>query len=274
MGQPLISIIIPCYNQAQYLDECLQSVLDQTYQNWECIIVNDGSPDHTEDVALRWVERDVRFKYFKKENGGLSSARNFGIEKAAGEWILPLDSDDKIGNNYLKYSSDHFSKNPHIIYCCAEYFGIQQGTIIIEEFVDKDLLLHNFLFCSSFFKKQSWKSINGYDEKMLEGYEDWEFWINMYSYFGHLQIFKINYNGFYYRKKEISLLTEATQKHASKLQDYIFTKHIDLYKNNIFSFSEYQIKYKRYLKQNKWLNDKVNSKRYKMLDNLLGFFKI
>lgn len=54
---PLISVVVPCYNQAQYLDECLQSVLDQAYKDWECIIVNDGSPDHTEEVAKKWVEK-------------------------------------------------------------------------------------------------------------------------------------------------------------------------------------------------------------------------
>jgi glycosyltransferase involved in cell wall biosynthesis len=59
---PLISVIVPCYNQAQYLDECLQSVLDQTYQNWECIIVNDGSPDHTEEIAKKWVEKTSALK--------------------------------------------------------------------------------------------------------------------------------------------------------------------------------------------------------------------
>ena len=93
---PLISVIVPCYNQAQYLDECLQSVLDQTYQNWECIIVNDGSPDNTEEIALQWTAKDPRFTYLKKENGGLSSARNAGIEVAQGEWIQFLDCDDKI----------------------------------------------------------------------------------------------------------------------------------------------------------------------------------
>lgn len=93
---PLISVIVPCYNQAQYLDECLQSVLDQTYTDWECIIVNDGSPDHTEEVAKKWLEKDPRFRYIDKENGGLSSARNAGLKEAKGEWIQFLDSDDKI----------------------------------------------------------------------------------------------------------------------------------------------------------------------------------
>ncbi len=63
---PLISVIVPCYNQAQYLDECLQSVLNQIYTDWECIIVNDGSPDHTEEIAKKWLEKDPRFRYINK----------------------------------------------------------------------------------------------------------------------------------------------------------------------------------------------------------------
>ena len=119
---PLISVIVPCYNQAQYLDECLQSVLDQTYTDWECIIVNDGSPDHTEEIAKKWVEKDTRFIYLSKENGGLSSARNAGIEIAKGEWILPLDADDKIGNLYLELGEKEFDKDYTIVYCDAAFF--------------------------------------------------------------------------------------------------------------------------------------------------------
>lgn len=93
---PKISVIVPCYNQAVYLDECLQSVLDQTFQDWECIIVNDGSTDQTEETAIKWTEKDKRFTYISKKNGGLSSARNAGLEKASGEYIQFLDSDDMI----------------------------------------------------------------------------------------------------------------------------------------------------------------------------------
>ncbi|MFV8358229.1 glycosyltransferase family 2 protein, partial [Flavobacterium sp. XS1P32] len=92
MNNPQVSIIVPCFNQAQYLSEALKSVLEQTYENWECIIVNDGSPDDTKQIAQKWVEKDSRFKYIFKENGGLSSARNEGINYAKGTFILPLDA--------------------------------------------------------------------------------------------------------------------------------------------------------------------------------------
>ncbi|REC80206.1 glycosyltransferase family 2 protein [Chryseobacterium elymi] len=96
MNNTLISVVVPCYNQAAYLDECLQSVLDQTHQNWECIIVNDGSTDHTEETAIKWTQKDNRFIYTYKKNGGLSSARNTGLKKASGGYIQFLDSDDTI----------------------------------------------------------------------------------------------------------------------------------------------------------------------------------
>ena len=100
----LVSIIVPCYNQAQYLEEALQSVLDQTYTNWECIIVNDGSPDHTEEIAKKWVNSDLRFVYLNKENGGLSSARNLGLDNAKGNYIQFLDSDDVLDSTKLELS--------------------------------------------------------------------------------------------------------------------------------------------------------------------------
>ena len=91
---PLISVIIPAYNAEQFLDETLESVLSQTYENWECIIVNDGSTDNTESVAKKWCEKDARFRYFYKENSGASDTRNLGIKEARGEYIAFLDADD------------------------------------------------------------------------------------------------------------------------------------------------------------------------------------
>ena len=135
MSNKKISIIVPCYNQVQYLDECLQSVLDQTYTNWECLIIDDGSPDNTEDLAKIWVEKDERFHYFKKENGGVSSARNFGIEKSTGIYILPLDGDDKIAENYLKLASEKLEQGFDVVYCLAKYFGERNENFVLQEHI-------------------------------------------------------------------------------------------------------------------------------------------
>jgi glycosyltransferase involved in cell wall biosynthesis len=106
-----ISIIIPCYNQGQYLDETLQSVLEQTYSNWECIIVNDGSPDETEIVSQKWAAKDPRFNYLYKKNGGLSSARNAGLEIAIGDFIQFLDADDYLDCTKLELSINAVTYN-------------------------------------------------------------------------------------------------------------------------------------------------------------------
>ena len=99
---PLISVVIPAYNAGQFLDETLESILSQTYENWECIIVNDGSTDKTESIAKKWCEKDARFRYFYKENSGASDTRNLGIKEARGEYIAFLDADDLYMPNFLE----------------------------------------------------------------------------------------------------------------------------------------------------------------------------
>jgi glycosyltransferase involved in cell wall biosynthesis len=112
---PEVSIIVPCYNQAQYLDECLHSVYDQIYENWECLIINDGSQDNTEEIAEKWIKKDTRFKYIFKENGGLSSARNFGLNNVSGDYVQFLDADDCLNPDKFTKSllriKDHSAQN-------------------------------------------------------------------------------------------------------------------------------------------------------------------
>lgn len=93
---PAVSVIIPVYNVERYLRRCLDSVLAQTFQNWEAICVNDGSPDNSAAILAEYSARDGRFKVVDKENGGLSDARNAGMGVATGEYVLFLDSDDFI----------------------------------------------------------------------------------------------------------------------------------------------------------------------------------
>ena len=107
----LISVIIPVYNVENYLEQCLNSIKNQTYKNFEVIIVNDGSKDNTEVICKRFSEDDSRFRYFSKENGGVSSARNFGLDNAQGNYITFIDADDWVVSNHLEILMDAIIKN-------------------------------------------------------------------------------------------------------------------------------------------------------------------
>lgn len=97
--KPQISIIVPVYNTSSFLERCLDSLIAQDFKNFEVILINDGSTDNSEDICLKYSNNDNRFKYYSKDNGGVSSARNFGISKTNGKYILFLDSDDFISEN-------------------------------------------------------------------------------------------------------------------------------------------------------------------------------
>ena len=101
-SQELISIVVPIYNVENYLRQCLDSIMSQTYQNFECLLINDGSPDNSADICREYVSKDSRFSYFEKENGGVSSARNFGIECSKGQYITFIDSDDWVDSDHLE----------------------------------------------------------------------------------------------------------------------------------------------------------------------------
>lgn len=99
-----VSIIIPCYNQSEFIEETLLSVFNQEHTQWECLLIDDGSTDNTAAIIKKWVEKDNRFCYYKKENKGVSEARNFGLQKAKGDFIQFLDSDDLIASDKLSVS--------------------------------------------------------------------------------------------------------------------------------------------------------------------------
>jgi glycosyltransferase involved in cell wall biosynthesis len=231
-----VSIIVPCYNQAKYLDEALQSVLEQTYTNWECIIVNDGSPDNTEEVAGKWVEKDNRFIYLDKENGGLSSARNVGINITKGEFILPLDADDKIGTNYIELAMQSFKSDTSlkVVYCKAEKFGFESGIWDLQPFSLKSLATQNMIFCSSMYRKSDWEKVGGYDINMLNGFEDWEFWIALLKNVGNVKC--LDCIGFYYRMKPNSMIQVLDKEKKKKLHEYMSIKHADFFVAQLGSF--------------------------------------
>ena len=244
MKNPLISIIVPCYNQAHFLNESLQSVLAQTFTNWECIIVNDGSPDNTAEIATLWVSKDKRFKYIEKENGGLSSARNAGIANSIGEYILPLDSDDKIHPSYLEKINLVFYNKPNLklVSSRIQFFGAKKTEYVLPVYSYKKQLVQNCFVCCSSFRKVDWERIQGYDEQM-NSFEDWEFWIRLLD--DKSEVYIIPELLFFYRKHEQGSLSNSFKtdvNYYNSLYEYVYKKNKSIYDKDystpIIAFNE------------------------------------
>ena len=152
MGNQLISVIVPIYNVENYLRKCLDSILEQTFHNLEILLVNDGSTDGSGQICQEYVEKDNRIRYFEKENGGLSDARNYGIEQAQGEYLTFVDSDDWVTETYIEelYSKLQYY-NADISIC--NYFRFQDSNVTFykhvfkpyeKEYDSKYLLEHYF----------------------------------------------------------------------------------------------------------------------------------
>jgi len=229
----LVSIIVPCYNQAHFLGESLLSVLNQKYSNWECIIVNDGSQDNTKTIAESWCNKDKRFKYLEKTNGGLSSARNAGIAISKGEYILPLDADDIIHELFLSTLVPELNNDDAlaIVSCYSKFFFKNKENIVHElkpiGTTYHALLFENCLIATSLYRKQCWEDVGGYDETMKKGFEDWEFWLSITKQGWTFKI--VEEFLFYYRKQKQSMLIDTLENHRISNMKYLFKKHEDVY---------------------------------------------
>ena len=121
MKQPLVSIIVSCYNQAHCITNTLESIVSQTYTNWECIIVDDGSKDTSAALIKEFIKDDTRFKYIFQDNQGVSVARNTGFKLASGNFVNFLDGDDTFLPNKLKEQVQVFEDNPEIAVCICDH---------------------------------------------------------------------------------------------------------------------------------------------------------
>ncbi len=237
---PLVSVIVPCYNQAHFLDDCLESVINQKYSNWECLVVDDGSPDNTFEVTQKWIAKDVRIKYLSKENGGLASARNFGIKNALGKYILPLDSDDKISAEYIALAVEYIqsNKNCKVVYAQAMLFGQKEGPWYLADFSLQNLAKQNMIFCTALFSKDSWEKVGGYDETIRDGFEDWDFWISLLKNGG--DVYKLPVIGFYYRIRDLSMSRSIDRKKFHALTNHLAYKHFDFFSLHLGNIIEAQ----------------------------------
>ncbi|MBW9145262.1 glycosyltransferase [Clostridium sp. CM027] len=165
-----LSIIVPVYKTERYLEQCLDSIVNQTLKNFEIIIVNDGSPDDSEVVIKRFLEKYSNIKYLKKINGGLSSARNLGIKNAKGKFIGFVDSDDYIDiNMYGKMFEKALENNSDIVICDMKYDlnGIDVSDTQFKDFgiLDKNQTLLKYLN-NTYFRSHAQNKI--YNRKLFD----------------------------------------------------------------------------------------------------------
>jgi len=198
MSHPCISIIVPCYNQAHFLSDAIESLLQQTFTDWECIIVNDGSTDNTEEIAQDLSREDERIRVITQQNKGLSAARNTGGYYAKGEFLQFLDADDKIEMSKLAIQLEYLKSHPEIdvVFSDARYFTTEDPQLREHGFIEHQMkcswiaalwekpgscfekLLSQCIFAVNcpLVKRSVFESVGFWNEN-LEALEDWEFWL-------------------------------------------------------------------------------------------------
>lgn len=238
---PKISVIIPCFNAGAYIDEAVNSVLSQTFQDFEIIIIDDGSEDQTHEIVMSYVEKDHRFKYIRQENKGLSASRNKGLQNAKGEFIQFLDADDLLSSDKFENQIAAFRKNNHIDIIYSEYlcFGDHNinkrwiySRVLIKDPPLKDLILnwerdlsipiHCFLFRMSCFV------LWGQFDETLPNHEDWDIQIRFANSGARYKI--VPGRTALYRIREHSISRNLLEMTMGR--DLVINKHIDKSSSN------------------------------------------
>ena len=247
-----VTVVIPCFNDGPFINKAIHSVLNQTIKPDQIIVVDDGSEQATKAIleAITYPEVKVVFQ----KNKGVSVARNVGIDLAKTDYILTLDADDYFESTFIEKAINILDNNPKIVTvgCLIKVLEIDNTqTEILKPLggAVQDFLVKNNGVGCSMFRKSAWKSVSGYDEKMLDGYEDWEFWIAILKDGKQMHI--IQEPLFTYRMKKHSRDKKALKLHDYKLREYIFNKHKTLYFDNFETFAKQILYQNSRLRQDK-----------------------
>lgn len=254
---PLVSIIVPVFNVEKYLKECLDSILNQTYENIEVILVDDGSSDSSGKICDEYLKKDSRIKVFHKTNGGLSDARNYGVENSNGEYIIFVDSDDYLSKYTLEFSIKEIKeqnaeilvfamkrekKEKEILEYKKNIFNREEG--IIELFKGN---LYRFSACGKIYKSNIVKKYQFPKGKIHEDQA------TTYKYFLEAnKIVYIDYIGYIYYRRENSILTK--KYNIKRLDSFEHWNNIIL----ALKRENFKIREQVYLRYAYWILDNLN----------------
>lgn len=238
----LISIIIPTYNRANLIGETLDSIIAQTYQNWECIIVDDGSTDNTEEIISQYLIKDNRFQYYKRPKNtskGPCSCRNYGFKKSLGEFIYWFDSDDILVIDALERRIKCFQTDVDVVIGRAEFFDTDSKEILFKnKIVSQDLIYDYFIGTITFYvsgpmwtRKFLISNQLLFDENITY-LDDWDF--NLRAIYKAPNMVILDEVLFLYRSHPYSLSKQINFLNIEELisECYARNKHYDLLKKN------------------------------------------
>ena len=225
MNSPLVSVIVPVYDVAPYLEQCLDSIVNQTYQHLEIILVDDGSTDESGAICDRYAEQDSRILVVHKENGGLSSARNVGLDKMTGEWVLFVDSDDWIELNTLALLFEQKDERAEIVeFGIVHVFETYRNECLFRRELTSGVNILISLFRGQPFHGVAWNKLYAAhtvkDIRFIEGryHEDTPFVLEVYPHIDYCQV--IPHALYNYRRDRVGQITSG------------FTaRRLDMYRN-------------------------------------------
>ncbi|MDE5842483.1 MAG: glycosyltransferase family 2 protein [Muribaculaceae bacterium] len=256
---PKVAVLMPAYKQAEYIREALDSLQAQTYTDWECAVVDDGSPDAVATIVEEYSRRDARIRFYHTPNHGVSAARNYAASVTSAPFIIPLDADDTFEPEYIQECIDILRNNPdvRVVYSHWQFFGATSYTPPLVYTDYRDLLMTNRIFCSAMYRRADFERIGGYDENIPFGFEDWEFWIRLLAPTNSSdnaapesnsgedtpsdkeiqpgKVIQIDRALFNYRIKQQSRSTavDSVRSRREECLNYIYNKNLDIY-NHFF----------------------------------------
>lgn len=224
-----VSVVIPCFNHGQFLPEAVKSVASLGRDDVDLVVVDDGSTDERTAKEMDGL-RAQGIRVIRQENKGLAGARNAGIAATSGEYVLPLDADNRIRREYIEHGTGILDVKPKVgvVYGDAEYIGEQQGRWHVGPF-DRDRLLYwNYIDACAMYRRKIWEENGGYDGTMpTQGLEDWDFWLGALERGWEFQyVPKVLFD---YRKMSGSMIT-GTYGHEADVIKFVATKHGSLFR--------------------------------------------
>ena len=224
-----VSVIMPCFNHGEFLPEAVASVKNIQLDDIELIVVDDGSTDELTRAEVDKLTAGGT-KIVRQENTGLGATRNAGILASCGEYIFPLDADDRMRAGWIETAISILDSDPRVgvVYGDAQCFGTETHRWVVGPFELERLLNYNFIHCSALYRRTIWDQNRGYETGMpVQGLEDWDFWLGAFAHGWRFEYLPRVF--FDYRRHEQSMITRAAG-FMDQINEFVAKKHGILYR--------------------------------------------